>query len=287
MTATASPIRNVSDTALWVAIYRAMESERGDALFRDPYARRLAGQRGEDIVRTIPGGLSGAWPMIVRTKLIDDVVMRCIDQGVGTVLNLAAGLDTRPYRLDLPRSLRWIHADMPAMVEHMKSAMQGEAPTCQLEYVALDLRDAQARRDLFMRAAEHGPVMVISEGLLVYLTAEQVTALARDLREVAGATRWLTDIATPRLRTVMQRQRKLDALERGNAPMQFFPENGPAFFEPVGWRESEFHSIWDASFRLKRTIRGGNFFRLLMKLQSAAEREAVHRMTGVVLMEAD
>src|SRR5437773_1190282 len=42
-------IRSVSDTALWVAMYRAYESERADALFSDPYARRLAGPRGEAI----------------------------------------------------------------------------------------------------------------------------------------------------------------------------------------------------------------------------------------------
>jgi len=49
-----NPIRDVSDTARWVAIYRAMESERADALFRDPYARRLGGERGQAIVDALP-----------------------------------------------------------------------------------------------------------------------------------------------------------------------------------------------------------------------------------------
>src|SRR4051794_2293342 len=43
-------IRNISDTALWVAMYRAWETERPDPVFRDPYARRLAGTRGEEIM---------------------------------------------------------------------------------------------------------------------------------------------------------------------------------------------------------------------------------------------
>ena len=51
----ASPIRNVSDTARWVAIYRAMESERPDALFHDPFARRLGGERGEAIAKAMGG----------------------------------------------------------------------------------------------------------------------------------------------------------------------------------------------------------------------------------------
>ena len=68
------PIRDVSDTALWVASYRAMESERPDALFKDPYARRMAGKRGEDIVASIPWGKSMAWSIIVRTVVMDEVI---------------------------------------------------------------------------------------------------------------------------------------------------------------------------------------------------------------------
>src|SRR6267143_6553964 len=102
-------LRDISDTARWVAIYRAMESERPDALFHDPYARRLAGPRGEEIVRHMPKGRAMAWPMIVRTAVMDELIARAVERdGVHTVVNLAAGLDTRPYRLALPAKLRWV-----------------------------------------------------------------------------------------------------------------------------------------------------------------------------------
>src|SRR5207237_9946769 len=57
-------IKNVSDTAKWVAEYRAMETDRPDAIFRDPYARRLAGPEGAEIVASLPRGKATAWPMI-------------------------------------------------------------------------------------------------------------------------------------------------------------------------------------------------------------------------------
>src|SRR5579864_5508536 len=66
---TEGAISHVSDTARWVAVYRAMESERPDALFRDPFARRLAGAKGAAIVREMPSGAAVAWAMIVRTKV--------------------------------------------------------------------------------------------------------------------------------------------------------------------------------------------------------------------------
>ncbi|HWC75096.1 MAG TPA: class I SAM-dependent methyltransferase, partial [Gemmatimonadales bacterium] len=94
-----NPISSVSDTARWVAMYRAMESDRPDALFHDQYARRLAGPTGEQILASIPQGRKWAWPMIVRTAVMDEIIMRLVnEEGVDTVLNLAAGLDVRPYR---------------------------------------------------------------------------------------------------------------------------------------------------------------------------------------------
>jgi len=92
-----APLNSVSDTAKWVAIYRAMETERPDALFKDPYARRLAGAQGQAIVDLLPKGRRMAWPMIVRTAVMDEIIMRAITRDkVDTVMNLAAGLDTRP-----------------------------------------------------------------------------------------------------------------------------------------------------------------------------------------------
>jgi O-methyltransferase involved in polyketide biosynthesis len=69
------PIRNISDTALWVAYYRSMESEREDALFNDPYAKQLAGERGKEIVENLPFGEKNAWGMIVRMVIIDEYIM--------------------------------------------------------------------------------------------------------------------------------------------------------------------------------------------------------------------
>ena len=281
----ANPIRSVSDTALWVAIYRAMESERPDALFNDPYARRLGGERGEAIVRTMPGGAATAWPMIVRTAVMDEIILRCVQQGAKTVLNLAAGLDARPYRMDLPASMRWIHVDMPDMLAYFRDHMQGETPRCSLEFIAADLREGDKRREIFAHAAEHGPVLVITEGLLIYLEAEQVADMARDLHDVAQAKWWLSDLASPMLLELFAKrwQPKLSA---GNAPFRFAPAEGTAFFAPFGWRETEFRSSWDESWRLNRKMRLAWLWKLLGKLQSKERQDAGRKMSGIILLES-
>ena len=281
----ANPIRNVSDTALWVAIYRAMESERPDAIFHDPYARQLGGERGQAIVDKMPKGRTMSWPMVVRTAVMDEIILRCVQQGAATVLNLAAGLDARPYRLALPASLRWLHVDLPDMIEYFRSHMAGETPRCQLEFVAADLREADARRDVFSRAALHGPVLVITEGLLIYLEPENVAELARDLHDIAKAKWWLSDLASPMLLKYLERQWQ-PMLRQGNAPFLFGPEDSTGFFAPYGWRELEFRPHWDESLRLKRTMPNAWFWNILRSLAPRKHREAMKRFSGIMLLES-
>src|SRR2546428_480566 len=87
-------------------------------------------------------GRAMAWPMIVRTAVLDELILRAIERdGVDTVLNLAAGLDTRPYRLPLPSSLRWVEADFPDVIAYKREQLTGERPVCAVEHVGIDLTD--------------------------------------------------------------------------------------------------------------------------------------------------
>jgi len=109
------PIENVSDTARWVAAYRAMETRRRDAIFNDPFAERLAGERGARMAAGMPRKRDAASSMAIRTAVIDEIV-RELAGGVDLVVNLAAGLDARPWRLELPARLRWIDVDLPEIL---------------------------------------------------------------------------------------------------------------------------------------------------------------------------
>src|SRR5881628_3272931 len=106
-------VRNISDTALLAAIYRARETERTDAVFRDPFARRLAGERGEQIAASMSFAEKNSWPFVARTWLIDQVISSQIKLGTDMIVNLAAGLDARPYRMNLPGTLQWVEVDLP------------------------------------------------------------------------------------------------------------------------------------------------------------------------------
>ena len=283
---TSNPITHVSDTARWVAIYRAMESERPDALFHDSYARRLAGERGEQILRTLPNARTWAWPMVVRTAVMDELILRAVARdGVHTVVNLAAGLDTRPYRLSLPAGLRWIEVDFADVLAYKEEQLASEKPRCQLERVAVDLTDGDGRRELFRDAVSGGGggTLVVAEGLLVYLAPAEVATLADDL-QAAGFAWWLIDLASPQLLKMLSKTwgRKL---EEGNAPFRFAPPESTQFFAPHGWAEAEYRSMWEESVRLKRTMPMAWLWGLIGKFYSKKKREEFRRFSGIVLLQ--
>lgn len=246
----ASPVSNVSDTARWVAVYRARESARPDALFRDEYADLLAGDRGWAIAALVPRQARSGWPMVTRTKLIDELVLTAIGAGCDCVLNLAAGLDTRPYRLDLLAELSWVELDLPALTEEKERLLERAQPRCQLRRIKVDLADAPARAAALQSAigtARH--VLVITEGLLLYLDDEQVRSLGAALADVPAIRWWVLDLLSPELLRMLSKSmgRHLE-----NAPMKFAPANGVAFFDGQGWRSTIVHSILRGAQRFRR-----------------------------------
>ncbi len=245
-------VRNISDTALWAAVYRARETERPDALFRDPLAGKLAGARGEEIAAAIPFSNKHTWSWVVRTFLFDQFIAREIEQGVDLVLNLAAGLDSRPYRMNVPTGLKWVEVDLPEMIAYKEETLAGERPRCSLERIALDLSQADARRELFDRLSqEASKILVITEGLIIYFTTEQVMELARDLAANPPFKCWVTDLASPGLVKMLQHEMG-PKLSEGNAKLQFGPPEGPAFFQPLGWQALEIRSLLHTAAKFKR-----------------------------------
>lgn len=241
-------ISSVSDTARWMATYRAAESARSDALFNDPLAERFASDRGRAIAAAAPRLTRNGWWWITRTRLIDDFVAESVKNGCDRVLNLATGFDTRPYRLDMPAAMEWIEADLPEIIKEKQRLLVGETARCRLSRVAVDLADAPSRH-AFLADATSGArgALVITEGLLLYLNEQQVQALAHDLHrtEISG---WVTDLIAPAI--VRRMMRQMPSLDK--APMKFEPSDGVAFFERQGWTVSDIRSILKEAGRLKR-----------------------------------
>jgi methyltransferase (TIGR00027 family) len=243
-------ITHVSDTALWVATYRALESERPDAVFRDPLAGRLTGERGRRIAAKMSYAKFMAWLMVVRTVAIDELIKRAISLGVDTVVNLGAGLDTRPYRMDLPSSLRWIEIDFPQMIQYKTEKLNAEIPACRLERISADLSDVSLRRTIFERiGSESKKVLLITEGVIAYIGATDAEALSRDLLAVPSFQFWIQDyrqggfvqMTTAKMRRLLK-----------DSPFKFSVVDSLSFFRKHGWKVLERRIAADEGERIGR-----------------------------------
>jgi methyltransferase (TIGR00027 family) len=198
-------IAHVSDTALMTAACRAMETERPDGLIRDPFAAQLAGKRGMAIARALPGLDGMCFGIGIRSRFLDELLLDAISaHGIATVLSVGAGLDTRPWRLELPATLRWIEVDFPDMLDYKDAIMATAAPKCHRERLSADVNDASGRESVFAAAGD-GPTLMITEGLLMYLPAATIEALAA----TASTSHWILDAASPE----MSRRVRMDQYE--------------------------------------------------------------------------
>ena len=262
-------IRDVSDTARWMAVYRARESERADAVYRDPFARALAGERGERIAAAMSFTEENAWAFTARTYLFDRFVARLVKHGADMIVNLAAGLDTRPYRMELPRSLRWVEVDLPDILEYKVQILGDAKPVCELERVELDLFNEDGRRGLLADLGRRAKrIAVIAEGLVVYLMPDAVAALARDLAGPPSIQHWALDLASPGL-VEMMKQAAGTAMNEAGAPFLFAPPEGPPFFSAHGWQPIEVRSVLKAAAKIERLPLAMRMFALLPESDGA------------------
>lgn len=278
-------IEHISDTALWVAAGRALEAEKNDAPFSDPYARLLAGERGFAMLEQVPNALRFNRIMTIRTCAIDAHVLETIrEQAIELVVNLAAGLDARPFRLDLPRDLLWLDVDLPPVIAYKKAQLAGVEPKCRYESAACDLLDLEIRRAFFQKVgAANRRALLITEGFLIYLKPEQVAALARDIRAVPSFRFWLTQVSSPEFVKYLRKSWAKD-LAKGNAAFQFATEDWAAFYRPLGWQELKFRSTILEGKRLGVNPVLPPLFRLSLFFANRAKYEDMLRKAGTVVL---
>lgn len=176
----------VSRTALGVARIRAAECRRPDPLFDDPYAAAFVSAAGVDAApddsmpltddqRRWRAGI--AFHVSIRTRFFDDYVRAAIAAGIGQVVILGAGLDTRAFRLEAAdHDVQWFELDLPDVLAFKQTVLDGRQATPQGRRVAVatDLAGAWGSALQLAGFSAAAPTAWLAEGLLVYLEATAV-----------------------------------------------------------------------------------------------------------------
>jgi methyltransferase (TIGR00027 family) len=250
-------INHVSDTALMVAACRAHETSLDDAYFHDPFAERLAGERGLAILNAMPHANILRIGLAIRTRFIDDLLIDALSHNaIATVLSVGCGLDTRPWRLELPRDLRWVEVDFPDILDYKEQHMVGAMPRCRRERLSVDLNDPAQRRVMY-EAAGVSPALMITEGLLMYLSAATVDALASETATNTNVAHWIVDITTSTFSKVLGGGADTNKpIRQVQAPDALPGDKILEVLNSHGWKTSAMRSyIRDVGFVLDRVRR--------------------------------
>lgn len=276
-------ITHVADTALWVAAYRSAETKKLQALFRDPLAGTLAGARGHEMAKNMPFQQFMEWFFVIRTVAIDRLITRAVDLGVDAIVNLGAGLDTRPYRMSLPHDLCWIEIDFPHTIDYKNKLLHAEKPVCELERIALDVLDVRKRQAFFARlGSEFKSVLVLTEGVVHYLAAEQAASLSKDLLAVPEIRYWVQDFRRGGI-GAWAPEPVQKALQ--SAPFKFDVADWVDFFAQHGWSVHETLYAYDESVRVGRQPRLPLSWRLMSLFMPVSARKKWQMTSGYVLYD--
>ncbi len=279
--ADAVEISHLSDTALWVAALRGQEQERPDAAFHDPLAATLAGIRGRTIAASMPRSALVAWAVAMRTTAIDRLINEGLTLGIDSVLNLGAGMDARPFRLNLPARLRWIEVDFPNVVEFKDAALREHRPACSVERVGLNLFDRSSRNEMLARfGSQNENTLVIAEGVIPYFSNDDAAALAVDLASIAAFRHWIIDFENAGKREMPRAWAK----RLKSAPFQFQVADWFEFFERLGWQPDKVITSAEQSALINRPYPHAFPLGLLMYALPAAIRQRILSLSGAVLL---
>ena len=198
-----------NDSSMMIAYERSQESKRGgDALFNDPFAAALAGEKGESLSNAFGSnchyfGFNGwtdfhkTWT-VVRTKYIDDEVRRHASTGrFRQCVNLGAGMDTRAYRLECYQNfsngsfevdMETVNANKTKVFQEILGNPKPFSPavhTVSLDFLSEETSLLEALGECGSFDTDEASIF-ISEGLIMYLGEVGKLKLLREISTVAA-----------------------------------------------------------------------------------------------------
>jgi methyltransferase (TIGR00027 family) len=273
-------VSGVGITALAVAATRALESKRDDALIDDPYAENFVTRSGTPVPmptswatiedfenRSAPDKeWASFWTALadhvgVRSRFFDEYFLDASTAGIRQVVLLAAGLDTRAFRLPWPGRVELFEVDQPKVLEFKDSVLaeQGALAGCARHIVPVDLRTDWPEALLRANFDPQRPTAWLAEGLLLYLpgTAEEALFAHVHRLSAAGST-FATDQSEPNFHNELHHPAYQDVGRRLGLNLSTLrlddkrPDPG-RWFRDHGWQVTAINRI-QAAARYGRTV---------------------------------
>ena len=231
---------SLGSTAHWTAAARAHESARDDRLFDDPWAAALAGKEGLAwVAGRQPDSLA---PMVLRIRFFDDFLERVTRQNaIRQVVLMAAGLDTRAYRLHWPTGTTVFELDQPAVLQEKEQTLRssGAQANCTRHTIEVDLTGPWKEALSNAGFEPSQPSVWLLEGFLFYIPSENISILLDEVNSLCTNGSWLgfDIINSTTLRSAYTRQ-WIEMQAASGAPWIGTMDDPSGFLAARGWKST-------------------------------------------------
>lgn len=227
----------LSSTAYWMASVRAREHEREDRLIRDPWAAALAGEEGMAWIAN--RSAESVVPILIRTRYFDDFLQRIThEHGILQVVLLAAGLDTRAFRLCWPEGTAVFELDQPSILTYKEQILHAAnaQSACARQVIGVDLTAPWVDELLSHGFDPQRPSVWLLEGFLFYLVNEIIRQLLDEVANLASPGSWMGfDVVNSVMLTSPLTQKWLEMQAQSGAPWIGTMDDPVAFLAQRGW----------------------------------------------------
>ncbi|MFF5107717.1 SAM-dependent methyltransferase [Streptosporangium sp. NPDC000509] len=233
----------VSRTAVVITQAREAESARPDRLFDDPLAGPLADAAGR-ITGISEAGRHAAEHFVLRTRFFDDRLREAAEAGLRQVVLLAAGLDTRAFRLKWPEGTRLFEVDLPDLISFKEKALadQRARPACDRAVVPADLREGWPSALLSAGLDPDAPTAWLIEGVLMYLTPDEAGRVLGRVSELSPpGSRLAVEHVNKAYAELPQMRPAMGRLASTRAAWRSAVEDPSAWLARYGWRATVTH----------------------------------------------
>jgi methyltransferase (TIGR00027 family) len=239
----------IGSTAFVAAVNRALETELRRPLYRDPFARELAGEDMWAGVRAAqlmvwPGRFVGPEPYLsITTRFFDDALQRVVrDQSITQIVMLGAGMDTRAFRLRWPADVVFFEVDRDEVLERKQIVLRRlqAKPICDRRVIRADL--TRSWHAVLLKAGfdPRRKAAILAEGLFIYLEAMVVRRVFETLKHVVSPGSWIgcditsaDTLASPMMTSFLEKLKRL-----GRPPWRFVLNDPESFMAQYGWAAS-------------------------------------------------
>jgi len=232
-------MKPVSKTAYYCCGVRMMDALSTKPLVNDTFAKRLMDEEGLRYWESFKNFTNPNGSNVARCYLIDTWIKKQLQANPETtIILLGAGLDSRAYRL--PHG-KWIELDEPGVIEYKEKRLPSSTCKNPLERISIDFEQEPLQEKLspFSQAQ---PVMIVVEGVLMYLSPEQKSTLFTTLTSLFPNHLLLCDLMNRRFFNAMGNQGPYQEIVKSGAPFRDLEEDPEKNIIKYGYRLQEFKS---------------------------------------------